>query len=82
MRGWIQARLYDEISLTVAEQNLFTAHWADLAEAVFVVVTTHQNTTAWTLTPPPVIFLVAETDTGNGTVGITDCFAGTAFQTG
>ena len=75
-------KLFDKISLTVTNQYLLTAHWADLAEAVFVVVTTHQNTTAWTLTPPPVIFLVAKADPVQKDSVALDSPAGTSIRYG
>lgn len=62
MRGWIQARLYDEISLTVAEQNLFTAHRADLASTIVVMITTYIHTASGAFAGAPVIFFVSKTD--------------------
>ena len=62
MRGWIYARLYDEISLTVAEQNLFTAHRADLASTIVVMITSYEHTATGAFAGAPVIFFVSKTD--------------------
>ena len=61
-RGWVYARLYDEISLTVAEQNLFTAHRADLASTIEVMITSYEHTASCAFVGAPVIFFVSKTD--------------------
>ena len=61
-RGWVYARLYDEISLTVAEQNLFTTHRADLASTIEVMITSYEHTASGAFAGAPVIFFVSKTD--------------------